>query len=71
MVTARVGTTGVTTVAGGAAVATVGPGLESPIGGGEDCLTLGRKLCPSHIFTMAGLDKERRWRGWEEKRFHK
>ena len=48
----------------GAAAATIGwPGLELLAGGGEDCLTLGLKLCPPHVLTMAGLDKERRWRG--------
>ena len=58
-------------VAGGAATAAADPGLESPVGRGEDCLTLGRKLCPPHVFTMARLEKEMRWRGWEEKRFQK
>ena len=58
-------------VAGGAATAAAEPGLESLVGRGEDCLTLGRKLCPPHVFTMAGLEKERRRRGWEEKRFQK
>ena len=53
------------------AAAAAGPRLEPPAGGGEDCLTLGQKLCPSFIFTMAGLEKGRRWRGWEEERFHK
>ena len=57
--------------AGGAATAAAGPGLEPPEGGGENCLTLGRKLCPLRVFTMAGLEKERRWRGWEEERFEK
>ena len=47
------------------------PGLELPAGGGEDCRTLGRKLCPPRFFTMAGLEKEKRWRGWEEERFQK
>ena len=49
-------------------------GLELQAGGGEDYLTLGLKLCPPHILTMAGLEKERRWRGrkvskinWNEK----
>ena len=58
---------------GAVVVATVvaaagGPGLEPPAGGGEDCITLGRKLYPSRVFTMAGLEKERRW---EEEGFHK
>ena len=57
--------------AGGAAAAAVGPGLEPSVGGGEDCLTLGWKLCPPRVFTMAGLENERRWRGWEEERFQK
>ena len=39
--------------------------------GGEDYRTLGWKLCPPHVFTMAGLDKEKRLRGWEKERFHK
>ena len=36
-----------------------GPGLEPSTGGGEDCFTLGRKLCPPRVFTMVGLEKER------------
>ena len=47
-------------VARGVAVAVVGPGLESLAMGGQDCLTLGQKLCPPRVFTMAGLEKERR-----------
>ena len=54
-----------------ATVAAVGSRLEPPAGGGEDCLTLGWKLCPPYIFTIAGLEKGRIWRGWEEERFHK
>ena len=54
------GTTAVAMVAGGVAAAVAGPGLEPPAGGGEDCLTLGRKLCPLYVFTMAGPEKERR-----------
>ena len=46
-------------VAGAAAMAGW-PGLELPARGGEDCLTLGLKLCPPRIFTIAGLEKERR-----------
>ena len=65
------GTTVAVMVAGGAAVNVAGLGLESPARGGEDCLTLGRKLCPPRVFTMVGLEKERRWRGWEEERFQK
>ena len=57
------GMTAVAVVAGGAAAAAAGLGLELATGGGEDCFTLGRKLCPSRVFTMAGLEKERRWRG--------
>ena len=26
-------------------------GLELPVGGGEDCLTLGLKLCPPRVLT--------------------
>ena len=58
-------------VAGGATVVAAGPGLEPPTGVGEDSLTLGQNLCPSYVFTMARLEKERRWRGWEEERFQK
>ena len=50
------------------------PRLELPAGGGEDCLTLGLKLCPPRVLTMARLEKER-MRGrnvskmnWNEKR---
>ena len=38
-------------------------GLELPAGGGEEWITLGQKLCPPQVFTMVGLDKERRRRG--------
>ena len=55
--------------AAGAAAAGAGLGLELPTGGGEDCRTLGRKLCPPHVFTMVGLEKEKRWRGGEKGRF--
>ena len=71
MVAGGAGTATAVVVAGGAAAAVAWPGLEQPAGGGEDCLTMGRKLCPSYIFTMAGLEKERRWRGWEEEGFQK
>ena len=57
--------------AAGAAAAAGWPGLELPARGGENCLTLGLKLCPSHVLTMARFEKERRWRGWEEERFQK
>ena len=56
------GTTAAAVVDGGAAAAAAGPGLKAPAGGGEDFLTLDWKLCPSCVFTMVGLDKERRWR---------
>ena len=58
-------------VGAGTAAAAVGPRLEPPAGGGEDGLTLGRKLCPSRFFTIAELEKERRLRGWEEEGFQK
>ena len=71
------GTAGVTTVvARSAAMAAVvaggvaaGPGLDSLEREGEERRALGLKLCPSRIFTMVGLEKERRWRGWEEESF--
>ena len=63
------GTTAAVVVAGGAAAVATRPGLEALVGGGEDCLTLDRKLCPPRVITMAGLEKERRWRGWEEEGF--
>ena len=57
-----------------AATAAGWPGLELLARGGEDCLTLGLKLCPQCVLTMARLEKERRWRGrkvlemnWNEK----
>ena len=48
-------------VAGGAAARAVG--LETPEGGGEELHTLGQKACPPRVFTMVGLEEERRWRG--------
>ena len=57
---AEVGRAAAAVVAGGVAVAAKGPGLEPPAGGAEDCLTLGWKMCPPLVFTMAGLEKERR-----------
>ena len=63
--------TEVVAVAVGAVAVGAGPGLELSAGGGEDCRTLGRKLCPPRVFIMAWLEKEKRWRGWEKKRFHK
>ena len=47
----------------GAAVAAARPRLKLPARGGEDLRTLGWKVCPPRIFTMVGLEKERRWRG--------
>ena len=44
----------------------VGPGLDPLAGGGEERHTRGLEFCPPRVFTMAGLEKERRWRGWEE-----
>ena len=66
---ARAKTTGA--VATGAAGVGARPGLELPVGAGEDCRTLGQKLCPPRVFIMAALDKEKTWRGWEEERFQK
>ena len=53
--------TGAATATGGAAgeAVSVGwPKLELPVGGGEDYLTLGQKLCPLCVFTIAGLEKD-------------
>ena len=55
----------VVVVGEGAATAAADPELDSPIGGGEERCTRGLELCPLRVFTMAGLEKERRWRGWE------
>ena len=63
--------TAVAAVGGGTIVVAGWPRLEPLTGGGEDCLTLGRKLCPPRVFTMARLEKKKRWRGWEEEGFHK
>ena len=71
MVAEGAGTAAVTVVVGDAAVMAARPGLEPPAGGGQDYLTLGRKLCPPCVFTMAGLEKDRRWRGWEDEGFQK
>ena len=51
-------------VGGDAAAAAVvlGPGLDSLAGGGEEWLTSSLKLCPSHVLTMHGPEKGRRWR---------
>ena len=48
-------------VVGGAAT-TGAVGLELPAKGGEELRTLGRKACPPRVFTMVGLEEERRWR---------
>ena len=50
-------------VGGGAAAVVTGQGLDPPAGGGEEWHTRGLKLCPPRIFTMVGLEKERR--GWD------
>ena len=56
--------------AAGAAAAVAGAArLELSAGAGEDCHTLGRKLCHPSIFTMAGLEKEKRWRGGRRQDF--
>ena len=58
---------GSTTVAGarGASVGGAGLGLELPVGRRRRLLHFGRKLCPPRVFTMAGLEREKRWRAWE------
>ena len=73
VVAVGVGTAATTVVAtrAGTVVAAVAAELELLAGGGEDFRTLGRKLCPLRVFTVAGLEKEKRWRGWEEERFQK
>ena len=38
----------------GGAAEPVGPGLELPVGGGEERHTLGLKVCPPWVFTMVG-----------------
>ena len=53
-------------VGGGTTAAAARPGLDLPTGGGEEWCTRGLKLCPPRVFTMVGLEKERR--GWEEER---
>ena len=57
--TAEAGKTAAVVVAAGAATTGAGPGLELLAVGGENCRTLGRKLCPPHVFTMARLEKEK------------
>ena len=58
---------GATTVAAagvaGGATATAALAGAAAVGGGEELRTLGWKACPSRVFTMVGLDEERRWRG--------
>ena len=70
---AGLGTAAVVATGGGTAAAAAAvvlwPVLEPPSREGEDDLTLGRKLCPARVFTMVGLEKERRWRGLEEESF--
>ena len=56
-----VAATGGGEVAGGAAAGAAG--LEPPAGGGEELRTLIWKACPPRVFTMVGLELERRWRG--------
>ena len=60
------------TVVGGDAAATTAlsrPGLDPPVGGGEERRTWGLKLCPSRVLTMPRPKKGRRWREWEEEDF--
>ena len=60
---------GTTTVTVGVATTTVtvsGPGLDLPIGGGEERCTRGLKLCPPRVLTMPRPEKGRRWSEWEE-----
>ena len=51
------------TVVGGGAATTTEPRLDSPVGGGEELRTRGLKLRLPRVFTVAGLEKERR--GWD------
>ena len=60
------------TVVGGdaaAAAAVSAPGLDPPVGGGEERRTWGLKLCPPRVLTMPRPKKGRRWREWEEEDF--
>ena len=68
---AAVGAAATATVGRGATTTTVGsePGLDPPIGGGEERRTQGLKLCPPRVLTMPGPNKGRRWREWEEEDF--
>ena len=59
---AAAGAAAITAVAGGAAE-TTGMAGGAATGGGEELRTLGRKACPPRVFTMVGLEEERRWRG--------
>ena len=61
----------VAVVVAAAMAETGGPELEPQVGGGEECLTLGRKLFPLCVFNMARVEKEMRWRGCEEGGFLK
>ena len=49
--------------AGTTAATTAGAAGGATEGGGEELRTLGRKACPPRVFTMVGLEEERRWRG--------
>ena len=66
-VAAVVGAARATTAAAGAAGATTavvtGVAGGTSAGGGEELHTLGRKACPPRVFTMVGLEDERKWRG--------
>ena len=55
-VAAVVGAAAAAAVGGGAAATTAGsrPGLDSPVGGGEERGIRGLKLCPSRVLTMPG-----------------
>ena len=68
---ATVGVAAAATVGRGAAaaVARSRPGLDPPIGGGEERRTRGLKLCPLRVLTMPGSEKGRRWREWVEEDF--
>ena len=41
----------------GATAAAAGPGLDPPVGGGEERPTRGLELFPPRVFTMFGLEK--------------
>ena len=42
------------------AAAGLGPGLDPPVGGGEERHSRGMKLCPPHVLTLPGPEKGRR-----------